>query len=110
MKKNYRQLFFTTKTQREVIFTAFLARSSGMVKVWGCVYQKVFKKQLLIINVIMETMTVGKISISVLCPLEQFRFRFWPYISEFYDCRKFHYHQVAGEKIINDQNFQMFCF
>ena len=29
--------------------------------------------------------------------------------SKFYDCTKFNYHQVAGEKLINDQNFQTFC-
>ena len=40
--------------------------------------------------------------------LEKFRLLFWLCVSKFYDCTKFHYHQVAGEKVINDQNFQ-FC-
>ena len=26
-----------------------------------------------------------------------------------YGCTKFHYHQVAGEKVMNDQNFENFC-
>ena len=45
----------------------------------------------------METMTVTNN-----------RFQFWLCISKFYDCTKFRYNQVAGEKIINDQNFQIF--
>ena len=41
-------------------------------------------------------------------PLEKFRLQFWLCILEFYDCKKFQYHQVAGEKVINNQNFQVF--
>ena len=47
----------------------------------------------------MKTMTVTKIWTSV-----------WLWISKFYDFTKFHYHQVAGEKVIHDQNFWIFCF
>ena len=43
-------------------------------------------------------------------PLEKFWLQFWLCISKFYDCTKFHCHQVAGEKVINDQSFQFFCF
>ena len=43
-------------------------------------------------------------------PLEKFRLQFWLCISKFYQCAKFHYHQVAGRKVINDQNFQTYCF
>ena len=45
----------------------------------------------------METMTVRKIATSVLAMY-----------SKFYECAKFHNHQMVGEKVINDQNFQIF--
>ena len=48
--------------------------------------------------VTMETMTVRKISTSVLAS-----------ISKFYNCTKFHFHQVAGEKVVNNKNFQLFA-
>ena len=45
-------------------------------------------------------MTVTKLLISV----------FAISIPKFYDCAKFHCHQVAGEKVVNNQNFQTFGF
>ena len=42
--------------------------------------------------------------------LQKLRLQFLLHISRFYECAKFHYHQVAGEKVINDQIFQTFCF
>ena len=43
-------------------------------------------------------------------PSGKFRLHFWQCISKFYYCTEFHYHQMEGEKVINDQNFQVFCF
>ena len=40
----------------------------------------------------------------------KFRFKLWLFIATLYECRKSQYHQVAGEKVINDQNFQFFLF
>ena len=40
--------------------------------------------------------------------VEKVRLQFWPCISKFYECAKFHCHQVAGEKVINDQSFHIF--
>ena len=42
--------------------------------------------------------------------VKKFRLQFRLCISKFYDCIKFHYHQVAGKKVINDQYFQIFCY
>ena len=47
----------------------------------------------------METVTLTKIQI-----------QFSLYSFKFYDCSKFHYRQVTGEKVIDNQNFQIFCF
>ena len=43
-----------------------LARSSGIVKVGGCVYQEVFKKQLLIIKVIISSDCFSRIGLEIL--------------------------------------------
>ena len=53
--------------------------------------------------VTMETMTVRKISTSISL------LQFWLCISKFCNCRKFQYHQKAGQKVINYQNFQFFA-
>ena len=52
MKKSYTTIFYNKDTKRSHFhcFPKMLARSSGIVKAGGCVYQKVFKKQLLIIK------------------------------------------------------------
>ena len=42
--------------------------------------------------------------------LQKFRLQSWLCICKFFGYAKFHYHQVAGEKVMNDQNFQIFCF
>ena len=47
----------------------------------------------------MEMMTVTKLWL-----------QFGLFISKFYNCTKFYYHQVVGEKVTNDQDFQVFSF
>ena len=53
MKKSYITIFHNKDANRSHFrcFPQMLPRSFGMVKVGGCVYQEVFKKQLLIIKV-----------------------------------------------------------
>ena len=40
----------------------------------------------------------------------QEKLQFPLYIPKFYNCTKFHYHQVARKRFINNENFQSFCF
>ena len=53
MKKSYVTIFHNKDAKRSGFhcFRKMLAGSSGIVKVGPCVYQEVFKKQLLIIKV-----------------------------------------------------------
>ena len=52
MKKYYMTIFHNKETKRTHFHCLpwMLAGSSGIVKVGGCVYQEVFKKQLLIVR------------------------------------------------------------
>ena len=43
-------------------------------------------------------------------PLEKFRLEFWIYFPKFYDRTEFDQHRVAGEKVINYPNSQIFLF
>ena len=43
-------------------------------------------------------------------PLQKFWIPFWLCISKFYDCTKFHYHQVSGKKSAIIKIFNFFLF
>ena len=78
MKKSYVMIFHNKDVKRShfYCFSEMLARSSGIVKARGCVYQEVFKKQLLIIkmSLLLQNRTLKYSTKAVRLYLSWFRF------------------------------------